>query len=353
MKKLILAALSLIVAQLSFSQCIPDGSITTPGIIMSSNTLNCIDQGVPYSDTIQFMNFDSIFFNNNWIELQRLRIDSVNNLPCGIDWELSNANGIFDNSEQGCILISGTTDDVIGQYTLQIWASIDLGSGFFGPLQASNFDLLTFYVRVKPSAGVCPPIDTLAVSEISDCEVHYGLPIQIVSSEGTLLCSGNVGMSTVLSVNTQLGSGHYSYSWSPGTNLSCTDCANPAYTTDGTPNSSEDIMVTVTDSVSGLSNTDMITINTDICDGVEEYEYSHLNIYPNPSEGIFIVQPGFSSSNTFDLSVKNIQGQEVVVRSYTNKGSLLELDLMNVPTGIYFVYLTDGSRHYMNKVVKK
>lgn len=321
---------------------------------MSSSTLNCINRGLSYSDTIQFMNFDSIFFNNQWIELQRLRIDSVNNLPCGINWDLSNADGIFDNSEQGCILVSGTTNDPVGQYKLEVWASIDLGTGgFFGPLEANNFDLLTFYIRVKDNGSPCPAIDTNAVSAVSNCEVHFGLPLQILSSQGTLLCNGAIGWSTELSVSASLGSGHYSYSWSPAVHLSCTDCPNPTYTTPGTPNYSEDIVVTVTDSVSGLSNTDTITINTDLCEGIEEYKFSKLNIYPNPSEGSFFIQPGFSSSNTFDLSVKNIQGQEVITDSYVNEGSRLELNLSDMPAGIYFVYLTDGKLHYMNKVVKK
>lgn len=349
MKKFVLVLFAIVSTQISFAQCTPDGSIITPGVIMSASTLDCIDRGVYYSDTIQFRNFDSLYLNNTWLRLEHLKIDSVNNLPCGINWDLSNSNNIYDNSEYGCILVSGTTNDSIGQYKLEIWASVDLGGGFFGPISASDFDLLTFYVRVKPPVGVCPPIDTLAFNHTSDCGVHFGLPVDIESSEGDTICND---IFTVLTVDAPLGSGHYSYMWSPNTNLSCDDCPSPEYYPVG-GSLVNTYAVTVTDSVSGLSSSDTITLYTEICEGIEEYSYSRLNIYPNPGEGTFFIQTGSSSSNTFDLSIKNIQGQEVIAKNYVNEGSRLELDMGDMPAGIYFVYVTDGSVHYMNKIVKK
>lgn len=348
MKKLLLLASLLFTVQLTFGQCTPDGSITTPGIISSPNNIDCITQGVPFTDTVQFMNFDSIYFNNQWVPLVGLIIDSVNNLPCGINWELNKPSNQYDPSEQGCILISGVTNDSVGQYQLEIWANVNIGTGYFGPILANNFDLLEFFVRVKSPSGICPVIDTTAFNHKSDCGIHFGLPVEAVSEDDSIC----VWTSTALSVNAPLGSGHYGYSWSPATGLSCTDCAEPEFNA-GTSGTHE-IYVTIYDSISTLSSTDTVYVVADYCDGIDENNrYARLNVYPNPSEGKYFIEPSFSSSNTFDLSLRSIQGQEVMSKNYSNEGSRLELDIRDMPAGIYFIYLTDGKAEFMNKIVKQ
>lgn len=307
-------------------------------------SVDCISQGVTYSDIIQFRNFDSIYFNNAWVQLQQLRIDSVNNLPCGIDWSLSNANRIYDNSEQGCIQLSGVTNDSVGQYKLDIWASIDLGAGFFGPLQANNFNLLTFYVRVKPAIGICPQVDTAAFEHTSFCNSIYGLPVESTTAD-TLCLNGNL----TLSVNVENGSGHYTYSWAPPANLSCTDCPSPVLQaqTVGPYNYN----VTVTDTISTLQTTEILNLYVDICDGIDEkVYYGALNIYPNPGNGFFTVEYPGQLVGDYTLSVRNIQGQEVIVTPLT-EANRLQLDMSTQASGVYFLSLIAEGRQYVNKLI--
>lgn len=344
MKKLLPLFVLFISVYQSNAQCVPDGSITTPGLIAPVESIDCISQGVNYSDIIQFRNFDSIYFNNNWVQLQQLRIDSVNNLPCGINWALSNPDKIYDNSEQGCIQLSGVTNDSVGQYKLDIWASIDLGSGFFGPLQANNFDLLTFYVKVKTAAGACPVVDTTAFEHTSFCNSIYGLPLESATSD-TLCLSGN----TTLSVDVEGGSGYYQYSWAPADNLSCTDCPNP--TLEAQSVGQYDYVLTVTDSISTIQNTQLVSVYVDICDGIEEHiYYGALSIYPNPGNGLFTVELPENIQANSGLVVRNIHGQEVLSETITSSGRA-ELDMTRMNSGIYFLSILAGDKQFVNKLI--
>jgi hypothetical protein len=73
-----------------------------------------------------------------------------------------------------------------------------------------------------------------------------------------------------------------------------------------------------------------ITANFDLISNTHQNEEVKLNIYPNPSEGIFTVNIGESSS----WSVYNLAG----VKLKSGKGSgTFQLDLKTYPKGIYFL----------------
>jgi len=356
MKKILLLFLIQFAVGFSISnvnaQCIPDGSITTPGVIAFPSTVDCISRGVPFSDEIQFMNFDTIFFNNTWLTLQQLRIDSVNNLPCGINYQLNNTNGIYQNSEPGCISLSGTSYDTIGQYKLDVWASIDVGSGFFGPLQANNFDLLTFYTRVKYPASSCPFIDTLALNTLSACNSAYGLQLTLTATN-ELLC-WNLQETAILSANVGNGSGHYSYQWNYADSLSCGDCPSPIFDSQIFQTGIFPVSVTVYDSVSTLSETQTINIDVNICGGINEHGVNYsLVIYPNPGKGVYTVELKDKPGSDYKLSLKSISGDEIKFKiSELSTGKIL-LDIIDAAPGIYFLSAETEENLFVSKIVKQ
>lgn len=335
----------------SFAQCTPDGSITTPGIIASPSTVDCVTKGVPFTDNIQFVNFDSIYFNNTWIELTGLRIDSVNNLPCGLNWEMSNSNHIYQNSEPGCIALSGVTYDTIGQYKLDVWASIDLGTGFIGPLQANNFDLLTFYLRVKYANSSCPLIDTLAANTLTACNSTYGMGITISTSDDNTLC-WNFQETETLTVNIANGSGHYSYQWNYADSLSCDDCPNPVFDSQVFQTGIFPVSVTVYDSISTLSETKTINLTVNICGGLSENKQQQLLVYPNPGAGDYIIELPHNSSN-YLLSLRDVQGRNINYSSNSLSGNRVNLGIEDAAPGIYFLVIETNDQFYANKLIKK
>ncbi|OPZ95699.1 MAG: hypothetical protein BWY70_01936 [Bacteroidetes bacterium ADurb.Bin408] len=78
----------------------------------------------------------------------------------------------------------------------------------------------------------------------------------------------------------------------------------------------------------------------------------NVNIYPNPSNGLFNLNM-LSNSETLEIAVMNIQGQTV----YENKlshmafGSSTELNLRTLPAGMYHIRLSDGKTILNKKLV--
>lgn len=163
MKKLFTLFLSGVIAFAASAQCDPDLSMTEPGLAPDSDSLECIVQGVEYSETIYFMNFTTV----SGVTVNWLRIDSISNAPCGMKYALNDVDKTYNSGEKGCLQMWGTTTDAVGQYKLGIWVTVSTTatgeiSGEAGALSASlGGPDFSYYVRVKASAGAtCTAVDT-------------------------------------------------------------------------------------------------------------------------------------------------------------------------------------------------
>ena len=84
-----------------------------------------------------------------------------------------------------------------------------------------------------------------------------------------------------------------------------------------------------------------------IYDGVNEQSMT-LSVYPNPAKSAFTV----TGRNLKAAEVVNTLGQRVA--AVQGKGETLQIDIANLPTGIYFVNITDEEgRKCVKKVVKE
>lgn len=103
-------------------QC--DATGITEGFL-SAELLQCITKGQRTQIAIPFVVYSHI--PNSTDSVYRMRIESVSNLPCGLCWVSGNTANTFNVSEGGCLVIQGTTNDVAGQYTLNVSLSFDTG----------------------------------------------------------------------------------------------------------------------------------------------------------------------------------------------------------------------------------
>jgi hypothetical protein len=64
-----------------------------------------------------------------------------------------------------------------------------------------------------------------------------------------------------------------------------------------------------------------------------------VNVYPNPTAGVFTVERGVVYGDV-DVQVVNLQGQAVISTVWNDGLNTLRLDGSDLPEGVYFVRLT-------------
>ena len=119
MKKALLAVIALsFFSTLELSaQCIPDASITVPGIYPDSATnLDTAMVSQFYSDTLQFKVYTTV----PPLVVDSIRVMSIAGLPSGFNASSTPASMLFLGGSNGCILIQGTTPGPAATYPLTV-----------------------------------------------------------------------------------------------------------------------------------------------------------------------------------------------------------------------------------------
>jgi hypothetical protein len=110
------------------AQCSADTS--TNFFNPNPNTLPCIDSSMAYSQVVSIYVWDSLNMETLlpsfvtqpwWIHFDSIVIDSITNFPTGLTGQFNPANGHLYPHTHSCFLISGTTNDTVGMYTLDFW----------------------------------------------------------------------------------------------------------------------------------------------------------------------------------------------------------------------------------------
>jgi hypothetical protein len=146
------------------SFCAPTGGPVN-SVFDDPNTTPCAVQGTPYSHAIQFTMFSS--FNFQGLQsVDSIEFVSIDNLPCGMCWSVNQTDKRYTANEDGCLSISGTTLDAIGQYKLAISLKAWINGFANGiPLSANFTDQtlgIRLFLRVKASGSTCVSVDTSA-----------------------------------------------------------------------------------------------------------------------------------------------------------------------------------------------
>lgn len=280
MKTLILAIGLLFAGLPLFAQinCNPNPQNTEPGLYPIPDSLPCFVRNcVCNSILIEFVMFDSTEVSGFKVRVEYIIIEEILNLPCGVKWVTSKANANtpnrFENQESGCILLYGYTDDIAGQYKLDInvRAKINLLPGEV----SYNAEDLGFRVDVRvidSTNSICPSIDTSASAD-----------------------------------------------------LKIATCVSGNY-------------------LPGFDETGCYSV---ICDGTGIAELSsidHFTLYPNPANNSATVSFIADKAEAYTSRIVNIYGQEVSHRELDVLTGLNidQIDVSQLPAGIYIYTLTDG-----------
>ncbi|HXH17897.1 MAG TPA: PKD domain-containing protein [Chitinophagales bacterium] len=130
MKRVAVSLLFFAVALRAFPQCTPDTAITQVGFYPPDSLLDCIERGIFYDEVIQFKNFTAIpgsaigFPGVPYFTIISVQIDSIHNLPSGINYACHNPNCFYTTGENGCVRITGITNDPPGEYNLGFFATV-------------------------------------------------------------------------------------------------------------------------------------------------------------------------------------------------------------------------------------
>lgn len=96
-------------------------------------------------------------------------------------------------------------------------------------------------------------------------------------------------------------------------------------------------------------STDSTNITITICTGLEEVENEKINIYPNPSEGKFMID--IINYNGVTITIVDALGKEVVNQNLNSSST--SIDLTNYKKGVYIVKLKGKDINLTKKVITK
>ena len=101
----------------------------------------------------------------------------------------------------------------------------------------------------------------------------------------------------------------------------------------------EEVQLVLEGSLGGLTALDTVTVSLEFLSGLDEDPLSQVSIYPNPSQGLFVI--GSESGEVLDVSVYSITGTKV----YTNRQFISgeNIDLTGQAAGAYIVRIQNRS----------
>lgn len=168
------------------SACSPTGGPASGGF-QDLNTVACAEKGVAYSGTIQFTMFDQFNFQGQQT-VDSMEFVSITNLPCGLCWAVNQADKRYTANEDGCISITGTTNDASGQYKLALSLKAWINGtpvGITVPASLVDQTGIALYLRVKDNAGAnCPNVDT--ASSANNLTASSSCPVGINDIAGNV-----------------------------------------------------------------------------------------------------------------------------------------------------------------------
>ncbi|MEO6168590.1 MAG: HYR domain-containing protein [Chitinophagales bacterium] len=155
-------------------------------------------------------------------------------------------------------------------------------------------------------------------------------PDAIISPAGTVnICNGQT---VVLSANT--GSG-LTYKWQKGS-------SNISGATNSTYLVSQAGTYKVTVTSLGCTKTSAATTVNVMCKEQGAVKASELNIFPNPTNGKFMVSYSTDTESVQRIQVTNIVGQVIDAKEIASDSGTISFDLDKQPAGIYFVCLKNN-----------
>jgi len=112
----------------------------------------------------------------------------------------------------------------------------------------------------------------------------------------------------------------------------------------------------VRDNVVGMLGT-INAASVNICNrtftlGDSDFDNVDFALYPNPNKGFFTIQFARDSTREVKVYVHDILGKYIYNKTFQGSGYFIQdIQLPNVPSGVYFVTVTDGEKRTIKKII--
>ena len=94
------------------------------------------------------------------------------------------------------------------------------------------------------------------------------------------------------------------------------------------------------------------TINVLTSLSVDEFSEGSISVYPNPNNGEFNVKLNSTSNNAIGITVYDMRGRKVYNNMFQNVSNFNKtINLGNIQSGMYLMYITDGEKAETKKII--
>jgi PKD repeat protein len=88
--------------------------------------------------------------------------------------------------------------------------------------------------------------------------------------------------------------------------------------------------------------------------GINDISAKTVNVYPNPTTGIFNLQLNATQETAYELTLMNALGVQVMTETLKVNGTALHsIDLSSMAQGVYYLYLRSNEETIIEKVIKE
>ena len=190
----------------------------------------------------------------------------------------------------------------------------------------------TFNIGATYNHAECGQFSVLAAVSIINSLTHKPMITTMTVSNST---SPTVPNGTA-SVSDSLGDPPYTWRWSTGdSSTSISGLAAGTY------------YVTTTDRAH-CTTVDSVVVR--LADGISDLTLANINVYPNPTQGILVIENKNSSEVISKIEIIDISGNVINV-SQTQIGNTIKLDLGEEAKGIYFLNIRSQSGRELHRKV--
>ena len=202
-------------------------------------------------------------------------------------------------------------------------------------IMATGNGVNSFWVEVT-NQNSCSSSDTVSLNFVAIPDVDLGADTIICQSSSVTLDAGNPGSE---------------YMWTTGetTQKITVNAENYDF-------GLEEFGCLVTTQY-GCENSDAVTIEIKDCTGIDELSGSvSLQVFPNPSTGVFQLKIESLNNTTVNIKVLSISGKMVYQRDNVSLNGTYndQIDISNLAEGVYSVYVTyDGNITTKKVIVRK
>ncbi len=203
------------------------------------------------------------------------------------------------------------------------------------------------------------------LSNVSNPQISFAMKFDLEQNWDVIYVEYSTNFGTNWSVLGTMGANWYNSDRTPATTGSdCNNCPGAQWTGTNTSNSTytyplaslgapSNVIFRIVFHSDEAENQLGVNIDDFVINGVlanESFELSAIEIYPNPSTGLFTISYGTFQST--QIQVYDISGKLILTKENLNV-SETNLDLSSASQGIYFIKISSDSQNIVKRLIKK